>query len=250
MCKRNKSINGHKHNTSKESQLKTGKKQNASSRLSVLDNGDVAVILNGNDLLGLRARRERRVEDLLELFEGTANGLDTEQIPEDSLDAVPSDEDEDILVLDVLESDGAGELVDESEQVDDNTVHGHTLRAGGGLQALDRVERLERGVCERVDDVEEEVGRDSALADTKVLRVIGHLRPAGGQSTVDGKPDGRTKCTPDEHLATGHAIGEGDTGESASARDDRGRKVEYKLHVVVVADGSVDLRVEVTKTIS
>jgi len=44
-----------------------------------------------------------------------------------------------------------------SEEWLGNTYHGHTLGTCSGLQALNRVETLKGGVCEGVDDVEEEI---------------------------------------------------------------------------------------------
>lgn len=106
-------------------------------------------------------------EDVLEFFEGAANGLDTEEVPEDGLDDVPADEDEDVVVLDVLEGDGTSVQVDEGDGADNNGVHGHTLGTSGGLQALDGVESLERSVGEGVDDVEEVEEGDGTTTNCK-----------------------------------------------------------------------------------
>lgn len=53
----------------------------------------MAVTLYGNDLLRLCARWVRRCEDLLELLKTTSDSLDTNQIPNKSLDEIPTDED-------------------------------------------------------------------------------------------------------------------------------------------------------------
>ncbi len=158
---------------------------------------------------------------------------------------------EDVVVLDVLEGDGASIQVDEGEQADNDTIHGHTLGTSLGGQALDGVESLERSVCKGVDDVEEEVCGEGTLTNFKVLDAdVGILGPFGTQASVDGQHDCADKGTNDEDLAAGHAIGESHTSQCTDARGDRVDQVEDELHVGVVADGLVDAQVEVSKTVT
>ncbi len=131
----------------------------------------------------------------------------------------------------------------------DDTVHGHALGAGGGLETLDRVKCLERGVRERVDDVEEEVCRDGALTDTQRLVAFRHLCPLRGEPAVDREENRAGERAPDEHLAPRHPVGECDAHERAYARRDRVAEVQHELHIVVVPDCAVDLRVEVPEAV-
>jgi len=64
-------------------------------------------LLDGDGLqLGGRLDWVRGVEDNFEFLEGTADSLDAKEVPDDTLDDVPSDEDEDVVVLDILEAIG------------------------------------------------------------------------------------------------------------------------------------------------
>jgi hypothetical protein len=67
---------------------------------------------------------------------------------EDSLrfDTIPTYEDVDIIVLDVLQSDRSTVCVDEADCVDDKSVHGHTLGSCRGFEAFHRIESLKWGI--------------------------------------------------------------------------------------------------------
>lgn len=206
--------------------------------------GDGLELGGGTDWVG-------GLEDGFELFKSTADSFDAKQVPEDGLADIPSDEDEDIVVLDVLESDGAGVQVDEGEQADDDTIHTHTLGTGFRSQALDGVKSLERSVGEGVDDVEEEVGGESTLTNFEVGDTYaGVLGPFGTETTVDGQHDSADECTDDEDLAARHAVCKSHTSQGTDAGSDRVNQVEDELHVGIVSDGLVDAQVEVTETVT
>lgn len=210
---------------------------------TIVPDSDSAALLGGGD--GVPG-----AEDVLEFLESAADGLDSEEVPEDGLDDVPTDEDEDVVVLDVLEGDGTSVQVDEGDGTDNDGVHSHTLGTGGGLQALDGVESLERSVGEGVDDVEEEEESDGTTTNVEVLRVLGQVSPASGQSTVTSQHEGADESTPDEDLATRHLVGEGDTETGTDGRGEGVDQVQVEDHVVIVTDSTVDLSVEVTKTVA
>jgi hypothetical protein len=220
--------------------------------LSIVNDGDTSRTLDG-DGLALSGGTDgiRSLEDGFEFFKGTADGFDAKEVPEDGLDDVPSDEDEDVSVGNVLESDGGGIQVDEGHQADEDTIHGHTLGASLGGQALDRVEGLQRGIGERVDDVEEEVGSQGTLSDLEVGdTLVGVAVPLGRETTVDGQHDGADESTDDENLAAGHAVSERDTTKGTNSGSDGVDQVEDELHVSVIADRLVDVQVEVSETVS
>lgn len=123
----------------------------------------------------------------LELFEGSALGLDAEryimlaimqrqeddaqmwqdlpeEVPEDGLDDVPADEDENVSVANVAQRNGTAELVDEPEDSDDDARCGETLGAAVGIESLGRDDTLERRVGEGVNDVEQEVEGEGGLS--------------------------------------------------------------------------------------
>ena len=109
-------------------------------------------------------------------------------------------------MLDVLQGDRTRKHVDETENIDNDTVHSHTLRTSSCRQALDRVECLKWCVCERVDDVEEEVCGNCTTADLEVLCAYFHLGPACRQSAVDSKQYCANKGTDYEYLSAGHTV--------------------------------------------
>lgn len=207
-----------------------------------LDGDSAALLGSGDGVPG--------AEDVLEFLESTADGLDSEEVPEDGLDDVPADEDEDVVVLDVLEGDGTGVQVDEGDGTDNDSVHGHTLGTGGGLQALDGVESLERGVGEGVDDVEEVEEGDGTTTNIEVLLVSRQVSPSGGQATVTSQHERADEGTPDKDLATGHLVGEGNTETGTDGRGEGVDQVQVEDHGVIVTDSTVDLSVEVTKTVA
>jgi len=78
----------------------------------LVDNDGGTARLDRDDLLLLAgSHRVRCREDLIELLERPAVGLNTEEVPESSLDAVPGDEHVDVVRADVTNGDGAGEQV-------------------------------------------------------------------------------------------------------------------------------------------
>ena len=64
---------------------------------AMVGDGDDTLLLGSLD--GVRCR-----EDLVELLEGSAIGLDGKEVPKDRLDNVPADEDVDVLIADVAKS--------------------------------------------------------------------------------------------------------------------------------------------------
>ena len=155
-----------------------------------------------------------------------------------------------VVVLDVLEGNGAREHINETEDTNDDAVHSHTLRTRGRRQALDGVERLQRRVCEGVDDVEEEVRRDGATTDVEVLQAFIHLCPTSRETAIDREQEGADEGTDDENLSAGHSISEGDTAQCSKARRYGIGQVKHELHVVVIADGRINLGVEVSETVA
>lgn len=76
-------------------------------------NLDDPIASNGNNMM-LLARLDGvgRIEDVLELLEGTSISLNGAEVPDESFDAIPADEDKDVLETDTLRSkcDGYGVL--------------------------------------------------------------------------------------------------------------------------------------------
>lgn len=195
-----------------------------------------------------------------------------EKVPSDGLDKIPANEHKDVLVANVLESDGASKLVDEAHGVDDEAGKSETLATDGGLESLGGNDTLEGGVGEGEDDVEEEVSGQGALGvvavDVEVgvilgvllvhasvqvdLRaLLGLLVKSGRETGVGGESNGAHEGTDDEHLAAGHAIGHGDGGQGTDGGDDRVEDVVGEL-LGGAGDTNVleDDSVEVTETVA
>lgn len=82
----------------------------------LVNKSDIASRCNRNSAFQLaRLHRIALVEDLLELLERTAHSLDGDEVPDRGLEHVPSDEDEDVVVLDVLQGDWGAVRVDEAD---------------------------------------------------------------------------------------------------------------------------------------
>lgn len=80
-----------------------------------------------------------------------------EKPPQEGFDAVPGDEDPDVIVLNVLEGDGRAVQVNETEDVDYQAIHGQALGAKAGVQSLGRQDTLQWSVGEGENDVEKEI---------------------------------------------------------------------------------------------
>lgn len=147
------------------------------------------------------------------------------EIPDDGLNDIPADKHEDVLVANVAKGDGTSELVDEAHAVDNETRKSKALGTGGGLECLGGDGTLQRGIGERVDDVEEEVrgertlavgqepGEDVAVA---VLVPVDNSR----ETRVGGQAERAHEGTDDEHLAAGHPVGQRHGSQGADARQD------------------------------
>lgn len=144
-----------------------------------------------------------------------------------------------------------GEQVDERDAVDDDLVHAHTLGAGVGVETLDRVQRLERRVGERVHDLEQEVRGEGTLREALVrLGLVDLLRVRRLEACVDRKADRASERTRPEDRAAGHPVGEEHTGVRASCGDEGNAEVEHELKDGVVAEELENLRVEVAETVT
>lgn len=143
-------------------------------------------VLPDNDLVDLEGRLDwvRLTVDPLELLESSALRLDAkavsirerargrhspEEIPDDRLDNVPSNEHIDVLVSEVVlvESNWPSELIDETHGVDNDTRSSETLGAHGRFEGLGRDDTLKRRVGEGEDDVEQEVSGKRSLSDAR-----------------------------------------------------------------------------------
>ena len=115
-----------------------------------------------------------------------------EQPPRRGLDDIPADKDVDILVPDVMQSDGARELIDEAHGVDDEGAQRETLGTRRGFERLGRYHGLQRRVGETEDDIEEKVRRQRTL---RVRRddVVALCLESRREARVDGQT-GRTSC--------------------------------------------------------
>lgn len=192
--------------------------------LAVLGQHDRVDLERGLDGVGL-------VVDPLELLEGATLGLNTKEVPGEGLNEIPADKDKDVLVLDVSESDGRAELVDEGDGVDDETRRGETLGAHRGLESLGGDDTLEGSVGEGEDDVEKEVRGKSTTAVVEVdERRVALTLDGGGdddlgvvkrgsETRVGGEGKRAQKGTGDENYTAGHAIGKRDGGESTNGRE-------------------------------
>lgn len=64
---------------------------------------DIASLCDSDCARALRSRnRVLFVEDFLKLLEGSPNSLDTDEVPDDGLDDVPTNEDKHVVVFDIL----------------------------------------------------------------------------------------------------------------------------------------------------
>lgn len=120
--------------------------------------GDGSICLHNNlvDLLGC-LDRALLVVDPFELLQRTPLGLDGKEIPSNSLDDIPSDEDVDDLVLNVLEADGQSKLAQETHGRYNEGGGSQTLGSHGGLKSFSGDDTLQRCVGKGENNVEEEV---------------------------------------------------------------------------------------------
>lgn len=80
------------------------------------NNCDIASVSDGDGALASRScDGVLFVEDFLELLKCSTNSLDTNEVPDYSLDHVPANEDEHVVVSDVLQSDRPSVCVDEGD---------------------------------------------------------------------------------------------------------------------------------------
>lgn len=106
------------------------------------------------DLLGASLPRVLGLEDLAELLEGLAGGLDEEEVDDDDLDHDPDDVDQVQLPADGLHADADAVRVDYHGDVEEQVVEAGPLGARPVLQALNRVQRLQRREPPRETDPE------------------------------------------------------------------------------------------------
>lgn len=208
----------------------------------------------------LRMSRERNTKNI------------PKEVPSDGLDKIPADKDKDVLVANVVESDGASELVDEAHSVNNEAGKGKTLAADGGLESLGGDDTLEGSVGEGEDDVEEEVSGQGTLGvvavDVKVGVVLGILLvhtlvqvdlraplsllvKSSRKTRVGGKSSGAHEGTDNEHRAAGHPISHGHSGQGTNSGDDGIEDVVGEL-LGGAGDTNVleDDGVEVTETVA
>lgn len=92
---------------------------------------------------------------------------------------------------DILQTDRAGVLADETDAADHETGQGETLGTGGGFEGFSRNDTLQGGIGEGEDEVEEVVEGDGGLAVGLVDVAGGGLLDQGlGDTGVDGHGDG------------------------------------------------------------
>lgn len=79
------------------------------SHLDIIsDNGDITRVGDSDRALLLgRSDGVLLMEDLLKLLQSPANSLNTDEIPDDRLDDIPPNEDEDVVVFDVGQRNGS-----------------------------------------------------------------------------------------------------------------------------------------------
>jgi hypothetical protein len=83
--------------------------------LDLLDEGDITSLSDGDNALLLRSgNRIMLVEDFFKLLERAAYGLHANEVPDNGLDDVPTNEDEYIFVPDIFQGDGSAISVDEA----------------------------------------------------------------------------------------------------------------------------------------
>lgn len=117
-------------------------------------------------------------------------------------------------------------------------------------QAFDWIEGLQWRVGERIDDIEEEVRRHSSLSDLDVFIALRHIRPLCRETTVKCQHNGANERSYRKHLLARHPIREHNAAESSNTRCDRVSEIENELLVSVIADGPVDLGVEVAQPVT
>lgn len=147
----------------------------------------------------------------LQLFESTALRLDTEvngvsidksswaegnglvglkvinipeHPPEEDLNEIPTDKDPEVVGGNVAETNGRGELTDETDGADHEAGQGQTLGTSGSLQSFSGDDTLQRSVGEGENDVEEVVECQGSLT----------LRLADGSGLSDRDGDGSIDC--------------------------------------------------------
>jgi hypothetical protein len=128
------------------------------------------------------------VVDLVQFFQRLSTTLNPEEVPCESFKQIPTcriddsqqlaiqgnilsrltNEDKDVSVLDVFESDRAGIGVDETDETDADSGESHSLGSRGVLQTLRGHDTLKRGVREGEERVEQEVCCQGALTDGQV----------------------------------------------------------------------------------
>jgi hypothetical protein len=216
--------------------------------LRVIDDNNVAAFFDSNRALRLGGGDwVPGREDLVELFQCPALGFNSEEVPQERLNTIPTNKDEDVVVLDVSEGNWASERVDERDDIDNRLVSSHSFGTGVGLQTFDWVQCLQRRVCERVDKVEEEVSSKSALSEADVAQVTGQFDL---ESSVDGQHDSTDKGTDPKDLTPWHFISECNTSVCTGSRDEGDGQVENELHGGVITQEFEDLGVEVAKTVA
>lgn len=110
-----------------------------------------------------------------------------EEVPENDLDDIPTDEDPEVIGGDVLETDGGGKLGDETDGADNEARQGKTLGTSGGLQGFGGNDTLQRSVGEGEDNVEEVVECQGGL--TLRLANGAGLSDGEGNTGIDGHGD-------------------------------------------------------------
>lgn len=113
-----------------------------------------------------------------------------EQVPQNTLNDIPADKDIDVSVANVAISNGSAEGVDETHATNDETGSSKTLGTNVGIKSLSRNDTLKRSVGETVDDLEEEVSRQSTLCERLLcdFSIFGLLSiDDGSEARVAGK---------------------------------------------------------------
>lgn len=110
-----------------------------------------------------------------------------EEVPENDLEDIPTDEDPEVVGGDVAQTDGGGELGDETDGADKEARQGKTLGTSGSLQGFGGNDTLQRSVGEGEDNVEEVVECQGGL--TLGLANGASLGDGEGNTGVDGHGD-------------------------------------------------------------
>ena len=156
---------------------------------------------------------------------GSVLGLDTQKVDTRGLEEAPQGEDDVRLPANGLQTDGPGELVQQTTGRDGQVAKGHTLGTHLEREHFDGVQRLQRRDAETEDDTED-VDEGEVGAGGGRVGVAGLGEDGGGDGDAD-PGDGAAGHTGQEEEATAELVGEGgaDDGDDELHAHDAERDV-------------------------